>query len=367
MSPWDRSVTGERPRRASAPGARHREPIRQSSRRGRLSLGHGELLRQGRGLELDARKALAQTVVQILADPPLLVAADVKQFFFQLPALDCGRQHVGDRLEKVNVVVGEFPSLRRVRSEHTVGPAAAMDDHAQTAHDTTMERKLRVAKTLLRPRSSTITGAFDSKCESLLRSPASRDLHGSDRPSPPAGSRPKGKALPVGSNSITVQNSQPRIACTRRTASSNSVARAVPSRARWLSPARAACSVYLGFESNHRLRALRGQLCRPLATRVSNSSRDWLRARSACFRRVMSRTVAIMPSAPAKPSGLRLMSTGTFEPSLRRASSSNPAAVPAKPGRGFRFHRGIVRGSVLRPDCQGSRDGRSRTFFPPAH
>ena len=55
----------------------------QFNNRGGVAAFHrvtGELLRQGRGLELDARKVLAQTVVQILADPPLLVAADVKQF-----------------------------------------------------------------------------------------------------------------------------------------------------------------------------------------------------------------------------------------------------------------------------------------------
>jgi hypothetical protein len=77
----------------------------------------GELLGQRRGFELDARKVLAQTVVQILADPPLLVAADVEQFFLQLPALDRCRQHVGERLQEVNVVVRESPSSRRVRGD----------------------------------------------------------------------------------------------------------------------------------------------------------------------------------------------------------------------------------------------------------
>ena len=108
-------------------------------------------------------------------------------------------------------------------------------------------------------RSSTITGAFDSKVNpSCDFRPVATWTEPADpffQPMPALSKR----ALPVGSSSMTLQNSQPRIAGTRRTASSNSVAEHCAFQGALTQSRKSGLLAGTGFERNHGVRALRGQ------------------------------------------------------------------------------------------------------------
>ena len=72
------------------------------------------------------------------------------QTLLDLPALDGGRQHVGDGLQEVDIVGGKDPMPRRVRPEDTEGARLTADDDAQPADHPVLEQQRRRGEARLR-------------------------------------------------------------------------------------------------------------------------------------------------------------------------------------------------------------------------
>jgi hypothetical protein len=70
--------------------------------------------------------------MQILSDSLLLATTDRQKLLFQLPAVDYRREDVRDRLEEVDVVVGEFSPFDRVGPQHTIGLRTAVDNYGDS-------------------------------------------------------------------------------------------------------------------------------------------------------------------------------------------------------------------------------------------
>jgi hypothetical protein len=81
--------------------------------------------------------ALAEIIVQILADPALFVLADFQNILFEsLPLNRCG-DDVGGRLKKVQVVTGENTAASRKRVQRAEWAIPTSDRDNGTAEDTT--------------------------------------------------------------------------------------------------------------------------------------------------------------------------------------------------------------------------------------
>jgi hypothetical protein len=70
-----------------------------------------KFVRQHARAELDSRKMLAKAIVQILSNAQLFPIGYREQLFFELPAHDRFREHVGDRLEEMSFMIVEAALL----------------------------------------------------------------------------------------------------------------------------------------------------------------------------------------------------------------------------------------------------------------
>ncbi len=64
--------------------------------------------------------------------------------------LDCLSQHVGDGLDKIDVVLGKVPPLVRVGAQNAKGACLPCDDHANAADDMVLVQQGRATKARFR-------------------------------------------------------------------------------------------------------------------------------------------------------------------------------------------------------------------------
>src|SRR5260370_19711733 len=84
--------------------------------------------------------------MQILSDSMLLATTDRQKLFSQLRAVDYRREDVRDRLEEVDVVVGEFSPFDRVCPQHTIGLRTAVDNHRDSTNHPVIQKESRFSE-----------------------------------------------------------------------------------------------------------------------------------------------------------------------------------------------------------------------------